>query len=1644
MRYRTLLLLAGAATGMSSATAYGAQTFLYVANAGAQSISPYSVNSGALTPLAGFFFPVGDSLNSLAVDPAGRFAYGVSSDSNSVYAYTINPSTGALTAVSGSPFRTGSQPASVTVDPTGRFVYLANAGSNNISVYTIDSGTGALSEIAFSPFAAGTYPSSVTVDSTGQFLYVANLNSNNVSAFTIYPSTGSLTPVAGSPFPAGSLPASATTDPTGRFLYVANGSGSVSAYLINPATGALTAVSGSPFVAQSAPQSVTVDPTGRFVYVTNSASNNVSAYSIETTGGALTPITGSPFGAGTGPNAATIDPTGQYAYVTNATDGDIWVYTIDATTGALASGFPVPAQLTPDSVVTAVVNGPVLSISKSHVGSFTQGQTGVLYTVTLSNAGAGPSTGVVTITERVPAGLALVSMAGDGWTCPSGGVICTRTDPLAGGLSYPPVTVTMNVASTAPASVTNIVIVSGVGSLTELASDTAAIVELPVLTVSSSHIANFYQGEMGATYSIVVSNTGSASTSGMVTVTETVPDGLTLVSLSGSGWTCSGNATCTRSDPLAAGASYLAIIATVNVANNAAESVTNQVGVAGGGAPSANASDITIIPQPVLSITKSHTGNFTQGQSGATYSVTVSNGPSPPASQSSINASSTTVTIGSAACNDSQTVMLTSSGASVAFTVAVNYPNGIVHGNWLFATVNSNGTTSNGTTFSSSTGTSGVTLTVGLNIEIGSVSDTAQVIVTPTNPAGSPVTITVSYSPNSSCGGNAGSVNNGFIAITPGNISLTAATSGQQSQSVTILNISGGSTAFLYSVAPSNTWLSAQASSTTLAAGGTTTINITANASQTAGAGTYVGSLTIAPQSGFGGTTLNIPVTFAVTGGASSGGTLTINGSSNTTYIASISYVAPSLPGGECIPIQDTAAGANSYSSQVITASGGNWLLANNATNATTLQSLAPGTGACVSLTLSNIATTLTSGAYQGQVALTSSSGSTAAIYVNFYVSAGEAPGVTVTPSPIYVFTNVAANTSIVQQEAFTVSAASGYTMAAASLTGAADGFSISTPVVSNNTQTFTVTSNSTGLATGLYATTVTVTSTLNGQQNLTTITIALPVGQSGVTSGGPSTSTVAPSALAFQQQQGSFYWTSEKEAQAITITGTAGTQWSAGIVYANGSGWLTFDSASSGTLGNGPASLIVDLFNGVTNLAPSSTPYQATIDITTPSGITTVPVTLLVTPPNTPVLLGSPASTMFSATAGVNPANQTVSVVGSDNTQSTTSPTILAGTPTANWVTATTSGNTMTISVTLTGLSNGMYSATIPVSASAYPNAIDYPVTLAVSPASAGPLTLSATAVSFINVTSQISQILNVTAASPTQFTVAPSENTCTSVDWLQVVNANYTASSTNTPITITVNPAGIANGTTCAGTIQLISTSTQTVSVSMTVGAPGNGVIPTSGTVTVTENVPDGMTLVSMAGSGWTCPPNGNTCTRNDSLGAGASYPAIAVTVFGHSCGRQSCLQAAFQAAVSDTRRISQASLRDACEHEAGGISANCVSGLLDGGLKGPRPSAAAPRAPRIWWPRRTRKTSWRSATWTKTAPRRLTSGLRRRRSTKIIASCSTRKARTSTRSPSACRILCTPPWRWPAWSAASMYTWRSRSPPLPGKRACCMTRR
>ncbi len=115
--------------------------------------------------------------------------------------------------------------------------------------------------------------------------------------------------------------------------------------------------------------------------------------------------------------------------------------------------------------------------------------------------------------------------------------------------------------------------------------------------VAATHSGDFTAGQSGAAYSVVVSNAGSQATLGTVIVKDVLPTDLTLVSMSGTGWSCTGNS-CTRNDALNPGSSFPAITVTINVAADAPAQVTNQVGVAGGSAGQTVASDPTNILHP--------------------------------------------------------------------------------------------------------------------------------------------------------------------------------------------------------------------------------------------------------------------------------------------------------------------------------------------------------------------------------------------------------------------------------------------------------------------------------------------------------------------------------------------------------------------------------------------------------------------------------------------------------------------------------------------------------------------------------------------------------------------------------------------------------------------------------------------------------------------------------------------------------------------------------------------------------------------------------------------------------------------------------------------------------------------------------------
>ena len=387
------------------------------------------------------------------------------------------------------------------------------------------------------------------------------------------------------------------------------------------------------------------------------------------------------------------------------------------------------AAATPVTQSFTVAAAPVLSIASTHAGSFTQGQNGATYTVTVGATVAATNGSLVTMTETVPSGLTLASMAGTGWTCASGGTTCTRSDVLAAGSSYPAIRVTVNVASNAGSPLVNQARVSGGGSTPASASDSTVITaNPPVLSIASVHSGSFTQGQSGATYTVTVSNTANAGpTSGTVTVTETAPSGLTLVSMAGTGWTCaSGGATCTRSDALAAGASYPAITVAVNVAAAAASPLVNGVTVSDGGSATASATDSTVIqPMPaVLSITKSHTGSFLQGQAGATYSVTVSNAAGAAATSGTVTVTETvpgglalvsmagtgwTCASGGATCTRSDALV---AGASYpAITVTVN-----VATNAATPQVNSVGVTGGGSAGASASDSTAIVPVAALSI----------------------------------------------------------------------------------------------------------------------------------------------------------------------------------------------------------------------------------------------------------------------------------------------------------------------------------------------------------------------------------------------------------------------------------------------------------------------------------------------------------------------------------------------------------------------------------------------------------------------------------------------------------------------------------------------------------------------------------------------------------------------------------------------------------------------------------------------------------------------------------------------------------------------------------------------------------------
>ena len=178
--------------------------------------------------------------------------------------------------------------------------------------------------------------------------------------------------------------------------------------------------------------------------------------------------------------------------------------------------------------ITAL-NAPDMTIAKSHTGNFTQGQTDATYQLTATNSGGSATTGTVSVTDTLPTGLTPTAATGTGWTCSiaSATVTCTRSNTLAASTSYPPITLTVTVASTAAASITNQASVSGgseINTSNNTASDLTTITAAPYLTLTKTVSPTGNQiPRTDLTYAISFTNSGGLAAQQMIIV-DGIPD----------------------------------------------------------------------------------------------------------------------------------------------------------------------------------------------------------------------------------------------------------------------------------------------------------------------------------------------------------------------------------------------------------------------------------------------------------------------------------------------------------------------------------------------------------------------------------------------------------------------------------------------------------------------------------------------------------------------------------------------------------------------------------------------------------------------------------------------------------------------------------------------------------------------------------------------------------------------------------------------------------------------------------------------------------------------------------------------------------------------------------------------------------------
>ncbi len=300
-----------------------------------------------------------------------------------------------------------------------------------------------------------------------------------------------------------------------------------------------------------------------------------------------------------------------------------------------------PEQPDTDTVTVTPAPEADLALSKSSTGDFNAGQQGT-YLFTVENFGPSDAAGPITVTDTLADDLTYVSVSstGDVWDCSASGqdLTCTRAAGLADeGVSTFEVTVDIDAGLSG--NVVNTATVSGPTTDPNDGNDTdtddTGIEVLADLSIVKTLTTDPVIAGENATYTLVVSNGGPSDSPGPVTVTDTLPAGLTYVDASGTGWACDATGqvvTCERAATLDAGTSAAPITLIVKVGSDVGTTTLNNIASVDGPAtdpgpdPNTDQESTPVTEDAEIVLTKTTTGdNPVRAGENATFSIEVSN-----------------------------------------------------------------------------------------------------------------------------------------------------------------------------------------------------------------------------------------------------------------------------------------------------------------------------------------------------------------------------------------------------------------------------------------------------------------------------------------------------------------------------------------------------------------------------------------------------------------------------------------------------------------------------------------------------------------------------------------------------------------------------------------------------------------------------------------------------------------------------------------------------------------------------------------------------------------------------------------------------------------------------------------------------------